>query len=363
MRPRARFRGEARGLRWGAHHEPHPPPLRSGHIPPPRRRSCSSGPGAEPSAPAPRPSTGSTIVSRGMEWGERRAPLLPGSSRRRGRRLVVLGLGGFEPPLRSESNSAWNAYRSDCSGFVTWAWGFLRWGTGGYVHVRVRRRTTTRSSPHDLRQRSAARDALNKTPDEHIILFKQWVSVGHVRRLMEEPGCSAAAGPTRTSSRRTCRVQRLRGVRRLRGRDVLRISLQPARHRRRRERKQQQQRGWRRDSRRAGRVRQGWRLLHGDPAVRLRPLDSVRQDDAAACTTSRTSRSLQRRGGYCTETLQCDGGHWVPRQDDPSAGTSVPEPTENEGWTRRSRMPDDACRIGTIGMQLPLEAISDWSSA
>jgi hypothetical protein len=28
--------------------------------------------------------------------------------------------------------------------------------------------------------------------------------------------------------------------------------------------------------------------------------------------------------GYCTETLQCDGGHWVPRQDDPSACTSGP---------------------------------------
>ena len=28
--------------------------------------------------------------------------------------------------------------------------------------------------------------------------------------------------------------------------------------------------------------------------------------------------------GYCTATLQCDGGHWVPRSSDPDACTSGP---------------------------------------
>jgi hypothetical protein len=51
----------------------------------------------------------------------------------------------------------------------------------------------------------------------------------------------------------------------------------------------------------------------------------VRQDDPAACTTVEdVQESCSQAGGYCTETLQCDGGNWVPRQDDPNACTSGP---------------------------------------
>jgi hypothetical protein len=51
----------------------------------------------------------------------------------------------------------------------------------------------------------------------------------------------------------------------------------------------------------------------------------VRQDDPAACTTVvNESISCDVGGGYCTATLQCDGGHWIPRQDDPAACTSGP---------------------------------------
>ncbi len=51
----------------------------------------------------------------------------------------------------------------------------------------------------------------------------------------------------------------------------------------------------------------------------------VRQDDPSACTTTENvEEPCSVGGGYCTETLQCDGGHWIPRNDDPSACTSGP---------------------------------------
>jgi lysozyme len=51
----------------------------------------------------------------------------------------------------------------------------------------------------------------------------------------------------------------------------------------------------------------------------------VRQDDSAACTTvSDVQEPCSQAGGYCTATLQCDSGYWVPRPDDPAACTSGP---------------------------------------
>src|SRR5208337_4594183 len=35
-------------------------------------------------------------------------------------------------------------------------------------------------------------DALNKSPDGHIVLFKQWVTAGASAIFMEEPGCSSS---------------------------------------------------------------------------------------------------------------------------------------------------------------------------
>jgi hypothetical protein len=50
-----------------------------------------------------------------------------------------------------------------------------------------------------------------------------------------------------------------------------------------------------------------------------------RQDDPAACTTVENVEEPCKEGnGYCTATLQCDNGHWVPRANDPAACTSGP---------------------------------------
>jgi hypothetical protein len=51
----------------------------------------------------------------------------------------------------------------------------------------------------------------------------------------------------------------------------------------------------------------------------------IRQDDPSACTTiDDVQEPCSQAGGYCTATLQCDGDHWVPRSDDPAACTSGP---------------------------------------
>ena len=52
----------------------------------------------------------------------------------------------------------------------------------------------------------------------------------------------------------------------------------------------------------------------------------VRQDDPSACTGGyhNVAIACHEGDGYCTETLQCDNGHWVPRTSDPDACTSGP---------------------------------------
>jgi hypothetical protein len=51
----------------------------------------------------------------------------------------------------------------------------------------------------------------------------------------------------------------------------------------------------------------------------------IRQDDPNACTTvENVQERCNEPGGYCTATLQCDGDNWVPRTSDPAACTSGP---------------------------------------
>jgi hypothetical protein len=51
----------------------------------------------------------------------------------------------------------------------------------------------------------------------------------------------------------------------------------------------------------------------------------ARTDDPAACTTVENVQEKCDKGdGYCTATLQCESGHWVLRADDPHACTSGP---------------------------------------
>ncbi|MGH7280818.1 MAG: hypothetical protein ACRELY_04790 [Polyangiaceae bacterium] len=87
------------------------------------------------------------------------------------------------------SNDAWDPYRSDCSGLISWAWGLPAPGRVTSQFAPYENDISTRISGIDLRPG----DALNLIPNsEHIILFKAWVSKGHSAQFIEEPGCSAS---------------------------------------------------------------------------------------------------------------------------------------------------------------------------
>jgi hypothetical protein len=83
-------------------------------------------------------------------------------------------------------NPEWDPYRSDCSGFVSWAWELPPPG-----------RTTKNFAPFqtDLTHVIAADelrpgDAVNNS--EHVMLFEKWVTQGSEAMFLEETGCSSS---------------------------------------------------------------------------------------------------------------------------------------------------------------------------
>jgi MYXO-CTERM domain-containing protein len=86
-----------------------------------------------------------------------------------------------------ESNPQWDPYRSDCSGFVSWAWGLAAPGlvTSEFAPFDTSVSQTIQAS--DLQPG----DACNLTAGGHIVLFVAWVTPGKSATFMEEPGCSA----------------------------------------------------------------------------------------------------------------------------------------------------------------------------
>jgi uncharacterized membrane protein YgcG len=82
-----------------------------------------------------------------------------------------------------QEDPRWDAYRSDCSGLVSYAWGLSAPGPTTWEFAPAAGGQGKVISFDEL----SPGDALNH-PYEHIILFKQWVSPG-VAELLEEPGC------------------------------------------------------------------------------------------------------------------------------------------------------------------------------
>ena len=83
-------------------------------------------------------------------------------------------------------NAAWDPYRSDCSGLVSWAWGLPAPG-----------HTTATLAPFDTSV-SHAIDAIDLLPgdainnDHHTMLFAEWIMPNVQARFLEEPGCSSS---------------------------------------------------------------------------------------------------------------------------------------------------------------------------
>jgi hypothetical protein len=82
--------------------------------------------------------------------------------------------------------AAWDPYRSDCSGLVSWAWGLPAPGRvtlefAPFVNDITRAIEASELSPGD---------AVNN--NEHVMLFKGWVVQNEVASFIEEPGCSSS---------------------------------------------------------------------------------------------------------------------------------------------------------------------------
>jgi hypothetical protein len=152
--------------------------------------ACGSAPG-ESTATTAAAISGPTIVSNAMQWVNADLHYCQAAY---GAVDDDSSCWAFEGPSHAcdrQNNPAWNAYRSDCSGFVTWAWGLPPVGDGGYVTSDFAPFSTAISftiNGADLQPG----DALNLASDEHIVLFKQWVTPGQSAIFMEEPGCSSA---------------------------------------------------------------------------------------------------------------------------------------------------------------------------
>jgi uncharacterized membrane protein YgcG len=86
------------------------------------------------------------------------------------------------------SNPEWDPYRSDCSGFVSWAW---QLSAPGLVTDEFAPFSTSVSSSIQCTDLQPG-DAANRDNVGHMVLFKEWVTPGQEAVFIEEPGCSAS---------------------------------------------------------------------------------------------------------------------------------------------------------------------------
>jgi MYXO-CTERM domain-containing protein len=91
------------------------------------------------------------------------------------------------PVCTRPDNPAWDDYRSDCSGFVSWAWGLPAPGRVTWELAPAQTDITFTIQAQDLQPG----DAINK-PHDHTMLFKAWTVPGKHAVFLEEPGCSAS---------------------------------------------------------------------------------------------------------------------------------------------------------------------------
>jgi len=128
-------------------------------------------------------------------------PLLPGAPHavERAREWANVKLGYCQSPNHvrdhdadcettcdREDNPEWDAYRSDCSGLIAWAWQLPAPGitTGDLAPYQI---VLTHAIPaFELRPG----DAVNN--HRHAMLFVEWIARPYVARFVEEPGCHSA---------------------------------------------------------------------------------------------------------------------------------------------------------------------------
>ena len=123
----------------------------------------------------------STIVSRADEWVTAKVPYCQAANHE------ADGDSSCSATCERPDNAAWDAYRSDCSGFVSWAWGLAAPGLDT-SELAPADTSVSRTIPGADLQPG---DALN-IPGDHIVLFTGRATTGSVANFYEEPGCSVA---------------------------------------------------------------------------------------------------------------------------------------------------------------------------
>jgi uncharacterized membrane protein YgcG len=284
----------------------------------------------------------STIISRGMEWVDAELHYCQAPHGAVDGDNSCWAWEGPKHVCDRESNAAWNAYRSDCSGFVTWSWGLAAdvhgtdggYATGHFAPYNGEPYGESTVFSHtvqgvDLEPGDALNKITSSPSNGHIILFKQWVTKGKSAILMEEPGCSASPAYAHEftsnlsiSGDQVTVETEGEAFYAIRFDSVSGSSSSGS------------------GSGSSGASSSGSSGSGGGSSpdacskgngfcTETIQCDNghwiVRKDDPAACTTvSNVQESCSAGKGYCTATLQCDGGHWVPRVDDPTACTSGP---------------------------------------
>jgi hypothetical protein len=159
--------------------------------------ACSSAGPATPSDDGPigqssAAITGATIVSNAEQWVNAKLHYCQAAYDAVDGDSSCWAWEGSSHRCHRESNAAWNPYRSDCSGFITWSWGLPAVGDGGYVTSDFAPFSTSFSSVIQATDLEPG-DAANLTAGGHIVLFVKWTTKGSEAEFMEEPGCSANA--------------------------------------------------------------------------------------------------------------------------------------------------------------------------
>jgi hypothetical protein len=135
------------------------------------------------SPPAPPPSFGETTLARARLWITAQMPYCGGPNG--GHDLIC---GGTCTRTGTAENPEWDPYRSDCSGFVSWAWGLKPPG-----------RTTATLAPYDTTDSELIAvadlqpgDALNS--GHHVMLFAGWTDKAAGKAtILQESTCDTVA--------------------------------------------------------------------------------------------------------------------------------------------------------------------------
>jgi MYXO-CTERM domain-containing protein len=143
-------------------------------------------PGAEPVGTAASAITAADAIARAEEWVT--AKLLYCQSPNNASDTIDPAC---PPVCMRMSNPAWDPYRSDCSGLVSWAWGLPAPGRTTSEFAPNQNDITSVIQASTLQMGDAVNTDDSASSEHHIMLFKAWTIPGQEATFIEEPGCSA----------------------------------------------------------------------------------------------------------------------------------------------------------------------------